>query len=61
MKEWWQVYYFDEAKDKIISFGFSSQDGYIMDHPEYYWKNKTLKTYKLTLLQLNSIQVVKIC
>lgn len=61
MIDWWQVYYWDAAKDKIICFGFCSVNSVITDHPDYKLKNVTLNKYKKELLALSHVQVVKIC
>lgn len=61
MINWWQVYYWSEFDDRIKAFGFCSIDGVVHDHPDYTYRYMTLSKYKLHLLQLPYVQVVKIC
>lgn len=60
MKTWWQVYYFDYTKDKIVAFGFCSQGTVIVDHPDWNWKGRVLNMYKPELRKIQA-KVFKIC
>lgn len=62
MKTWWQVYLFNDEKDKIEVFGFSSSNNIVTDPPlnYHYFRNKTLQEIKPWLLSRKA-QVVKIC
>lgn len=61
MKTWWQVYYWDAPADKIKCFGFASVNEFVSDHPDYVYKQMTLKEYKKYLLRLPYLQVIRIC
>lgn len=62
MKTWYQLYYFDNLEDKIKSYGFSVQNGFIKDHPnKYIWEGEWLDLFKKFIISLPYFQVVKIC
>lgn len=62
MKTWYQLYYFDYIKDKIITYGFSITGNIITDHPDkYVWQGENKNTFKAFICNYHYFQVVKIC